>query len=349
MILPANNSLSETALDGIAEVARQKLPLEKTLPLLLADLPRGRTGRAWKNLLRRLAAGESLPSVVADSGRNAQLAALIEGGLNSNSLPEVLQQSLEDERAFRRLDQHFRGILLYSLLITTLAIYLATQILVAMVPLSVDILKEIANFGTVANVPGFSAVRLENLIYIQIAALRIRWWLILAPSILVGSIWLLSWVVPLGAASRYLPLIGPAYYWREYTRCARLLELYLRAGLTYPLALQYAGRGTRGLVARLSCNNLAQRISEGLPLEEAVNHAGSMPDSLLEILAQVTRQPHLGRMLRTLSDLYEQRSRESLRCFLLIWEPAVMLSILAILGLSFLTILPVIKLLGELT
>lgn len=325
--------ISVPLLEGVGEIARQKLPLEKTLPLLLSDLPRNRVGRGWKKILKRLEGGESLPSVAASGSGDVQLAALLEGGIRSGRLGEVLQQSLADDLAMRDLDRRFRGLLIYTLSITTLAIIAVTQILSAFMPIYEILLNEFEGSGLVG-MGGWNQLTVSGvLISLQYDIVRYRWWLAFFPAASVMFFWFLSVSIPLGPMLRYVPCIGAAQYWREFSRCTRLLELYLRAGLTYPQALQFAGNGTRGYSARFACRLLAKRIDEGVPLKEAVLHSGTMPESLTDSLVQVTDPKHLFPMLRSLGDLYEHRSREAMQWFLMIWEPLVLLSILLLVGL----------------
>lgn len=335
--------ITTPVMEGMTEVIRQNLPLEKTLPLVISDLPRNRAGRGWRKLLKRLEAGESLESVAAGSGGNSSFSTLLEGGIRSGRLVDVLQQSLADARTMRDLDRRFQGVMIYSLVITTLAIMAATQILSAYMPLYELILQDTEGLGPMGIGNWSRDVTVaEVLISIQYDIVRYRWWLALAPSGMVAFFWFLSVALPLGPLLRYVPCIGAAQYWREFSRCTRLLELYLRAGLTYPQALRFAGNGTRGYSARFACNGLAQRIDEGVPLSEAVLNSGAMPESLTDSLVRVTDPDHLCRMLRSLGDLYEHRSREAMQWFLLIWEPLVLMLILGLIGLTISVPLPLI-------
>ena len=236
--------------------------------------------------------------------------------------------------------------MIYSLGITTLALLAATQVLAAYMPVYELISRDFGGvLGTGGSAWGGSPTGdfMESLLRLQFWLVKWRWWIAFLPSGAVLLLWVISKGMPLGSLVRYVPCIGSAIYWREFSRCVRLLAQFLWAGVTYPRALHLAGRGSRGLSVRLSCQALSKRLSEGVPIREAVLSAESMPDSMTETLVGVEEQGAVCRMLRSLGDLYERRSREAMQWFLLIWEPCVMVLVLGIVGTTLLFLYPLLQ------
>ncbi len=108
--------------DEIAALARAGVPLDLGLKSLARDMP-GRLGKASAIIGERLAAGESLPQILAhdSSGLPPTYAAVVRAGLRAGRLPAALEGIAQALRRYLHLRRTIALALIYPLIVVVLA------------------------------------------------------------------------------------------------------------------------------------------------------------------------------------------------------------------------------------
>lgn len=106
-----------------------------------------------------------------------------------------------------------------------------------------------------------------------------------------------------------VPLIGPLWYWSAVAQWSRLLALLVDQELPLPAALRSAADGVEDANVRQVSQMLADQISAGRSLSQAIEASERLPLLMVPLVSWGERSGSLPESLRTVADMYESRVR----------------------------------------
>ena len=331
---------------AVATLAGSERPLTGGLQALAAEATSPRVRRALLDLSRRVAAGESLETALAnaDSGVPPALAAVVQAGQRSGQLPLALARYVDLVREGQELQRTLWVSLTYPVLL--LGGCVAVMVLLSAVVMPM--------FGSIFNDFGVELPSLTAAVLSLSHAVNGYWpWLLLAAASLAVVLYgIFRWTFSAAVRSRildYIPLIGPLHQNFAVARLCRMLSLLVAGRTPLPEALRLSGSAANPALAA-SAERIARGVEAGLPPEEAARHVGGLPTWIKPILRWHDRGPAFSEALDAAADLCITRSQSQITLATIVAEPAVIVFIGLTVGLSVISLfLPLVKLLNELS
>lgn len=282
-----------------------------------------RSGAPFSEALR--AAGLALPDYLFH---------LVSAGELTGKLAEALRGATEQMEYDERTRQDFRNALVYPAVLVVSGIAATLLIFVVVVPKFSNMLK-----SSRAQIPEMSRWVLEAGLFAKENLL----WLGLAIGALVAAA-LMAWA---NAATRQaaldtgarLPLLGEWLRNAEIGRWAKMLGTLLANKVPVVRALELSQAGVRitaiGHGLRLVQRDLraGQKLADALATHQIVNAMG------INLVRVGERSGELAPMLQTLGRVYDNASRDRMKRFLVLLEPATILIVGAVIAFIMIAIM----------
>ena len=282
-----------------------------------------RAGAAFSEALR--AAGLALPEYLFH---------LVSAGELTGKLAEALQSATAQMEYDERIRQDLRSALVYPAVLVVSGIAATLLIFVVVVPKFSNMLK-----SSRANIPEISRWVLEaglfakeNLLWLGLGAGAL-----VAAAIMAFANATLRQAV-LDASSR-LPLLGEWLRNAEIGRWAKMLGTLLANKVPVVRALELSQSGVRigdiahGLQLVLRDLRAGQKLAEALAIHQVVNAMG------INLVRVGERSGELAPMLLTLGRVYDTASRDRMKRFLVLLEPATILVVGAVIAFIMIAIM----------
>ena len=289
--------------EHLEALAKSGLPLAPGLRAAAEELSDRRLSATLVDFAEQLEMGRSLEEILAGQPRmvSTPVACLIEAGVRSGRLADGLAQLLEIDRSTRDPRRTVRLAISYPALL--LAGFI---VLVVFVGLFV--------------VPDLETVYNDFHVQIPLSTGLLFWFsgkrMVVAVGIALAAVPLL--ILMLRAAmspvmeSRVLariPFLGPILVWRAVAHWTRLLGLFVEQSIPVPEALRLASDGTSHAGVALDSRALAQAVSMGYSMADAIVAVTRLPQSLAPIVRRGEDTGTLADSLRTAGDMFENRVR----------------------------------------
>ncbi len=296
-----------------AEVARQMgemaasgLPLGGGLRAVALEL---RSGDALRSRLKVMAddldAGVPLNEVLAsqDSAFPAHFRGLVEAGVRTGRLPELLGEFAAHDRFGQEVHRRIWLGLFYPLVLLGLCVLLVAAFSIA----GRELLAILKDFGVTLPVVTMALLRLAESLG------EAGWWVIIGPVLASGFLALLVRglfsVHERRRLLRALPLFGPLVRWISLAEFCRVLASLVEADVPLPEALPLAGRSTRDAVLARGCESAAADLSDGRSLGEALAARGILSRGFDRFLSWAEGYRSLPESLLLASEMFEARAR----------------------------------------
>lgn len=313
-------ALSAAELTQLAEhlemLTRSGLPLAPGLRAMAKEHPRQRLSAALLEVAGQLEAGHTLDEALAGQPRlkDGNLGRLIEAGVRTGTLAQILSELVDIERASRELGRTIRLAISYPLLILASVVVLAILVSLFLLP-------------GFQEATGFQAIHLgwqldlsDRVSRIPLSTRIVMWFsgprLAIALACVAGGTALLALLIRLVCQPatywRWIektPFVGPMVLWRNVATWARLMGLFLEHGIPAPAALQMAASGVRDANVAEKSRALATFTSAGHGLAASVAADARLPASLWPLLRWGEDAGALPAALRTAGDMFENRVR----------------------------------------
>ena len=317
-------------LQGFRTLLAAGIPMDRALEMM-AELFRGGTmGAVAVFLLREVRGGSSL----SDAMHNAPgepfsrfLVQMVQAGQATGRLEEALDQAyrfLERSRDFRA---NLLGSLLYPAILLGASVISVVLLVAFVVPRFAGVF---AASGVLLPLPtrvllGVSIFLRENAIYLVAAAV-------------------LAYVLARGALSRpearrewdrgmmTWPVIGGTVSALETSRVMRSLSSLLSGGVPILHAFTIAREVSGNTAVRDGMETARLRIQGGAKVARALEEATPFPQLALHMIAVGEETGRLDAMLESVADTYEDTARRSLKNFLTLLEPVVILAMGLLVG-----------------
>ncbi len=304
----------------LAELTAADLPLASGLAVLAEEIPRGRTKRALQTVARRLDRGDSLDEALQGRGAPSELRALVEVGVRSNRLGEVLTEYVKQSRRSVELRRKAMYSIGYAGVVGMACLGVLLVLLIFLIPQFRNIFEDfgielpsltMAVFALSDLVRNYGIAILSGLVLLIGICVRI-----------LRTVWTASWRRRILG---WVPVIGPTLRHMSFARFTRMLSLLVDNNTPLPAAIRLAGKATNDSALEEDADRLADVLETRGLNDLPFPIASRFPPSFMQVLTAVGRRPNLGETLAALADDYENRSEVRIFALAPVLEPVVIL------------------------
>ena len=321
---------------------RAGITLPNALQRLALDSKGTKAGRVLDSLVEQVSVGVPLHRAMAEFPRlfTPEITAVIEAGEVSGQLPEVFA-SLQANLEWRdQLVADVRQALMYPVIVMGAASALVLMLFTLVVPKFVKLLGELS-----------LEVPLLTRIVMAISRGLLQGWpvlLALAIALPVGlrcglrSPRFAAWF---DRQKMELPVFGPLVAMIALSRFSHNLALLYRAGIPLLRGLEICRNlvGNRALAAALE--DAHRGVLEGRPLSRCLGDHPEFPQTLVTMIATGETSGTLDTALQGVADYYNKIIPRRIKVVFAVFNPVMMLSLIAVVGLVALAvILPILQL-----
>jgi general secretion pathway protein F len=332
-------------LQGFRTLLTAGIPMDRALEMLAELFRDGPMGRVATSLLRDVRAGSSL----SDAMRKAPgspfsrfLVQMVHAGQATGRLEEALDEAyrfLDRSRDFRA---NLVGSLLYPAILLAASVLSVILLVVFVVPRFAGVF---AASGVLLPLPtrillGVSTFFRDYALYLVAAFAAAGWF---ARSILSRPEARRDW----DRGKLSWPLVGGTLAAMETSRVARSLSSLLAGGVPILSAFVIAREVSGNAAVREGMEAARLRIQGGAKVAQALGETTPFPALALQMIAVGEETGRLEAMLESVADSYEETARRSLKNFLTLLEPAVILGMGLLVGFIVLAIFLAIFRLNE--
>lgn len=326
----------------ISLLLRAGITLPNALDRMTEDFRGTRLGVVLATLREQVAIGVPLHQAFEAYPRifTPEICAVIEAGEVSGKLPEVFESL---QAYYEWLDQllgEIRHALIYPVIVMVASLGLVLMLFTVVVPKFVGLLQQLA-----LEVPALTRV------VMSLSQVLVHWW-----PVVVG----LAVALPLLArwarrspniAPRYdralmrLPVFGPLIAMVALSRFAHNLALLYRAGIPLLRGLEIC----RNLVGNRAVEEALVAVHggvlEGRPMSRCLAQHDVFPQTVVTMIATGETSGTLDFALQSIADYYNKIIPRRIKVVFAIFNPVMMLSLIALVGLVALAvILPILQL-----
>lgn len=317
-------------LQGFRTLLAAGVPMDRALEMM-ADLFRnGPMGPVAVSLLREVRAGSSLSDAMRKApGAPFQrfLVQMVQAGQATGRLEEALDQAcrfLERSRDFR---SDLLGSLLYPILLLGASIVSVVLLVVFVIPRFAGVF---ASSGVLLPLPTRALLAVSmflrgNLLYLLAGGVAI---LAAARAALSRPEARRDW----DRGKMRWPLVGETVSAMETSRVMRSLSSLLSGGVPILSAFVIAREVSGNSAVREGMEAARLKVQGGAKVARALGETTPFPELALQMIAVGEETGRLEEMLASVADTYEDRARRSLKNFLTILEPVVILAMGLLVG-----------------
>jgi general secretion pathway protein F len=331
-------------LQGFKTLLSAGIPMDRALEMMSELFREGPMGAVATSLLRDVRAGSSLSDAMRKAPGNPFsrfLVQMVQAGQATGRLEEALDQAYRFMERSRDFRANILGSLLYPAILLVASV-LSVVLLVVFVPRFAGVF---AASGVLLPLPtrillGISTFLRENAVYL-VAVIAALWWL--ARSVLSRPDARRDW----DRGKMTWPLVGGTLSAMETSRVARSLSSLLTGGVPILSAFVIAREVSGNAAVREGMEAARLRIQGGAKVAQALGETTPIPPLALQMIAVGEETGRLEAMLESVADSYEETARRSLKNFLTLLEPAVILGMGLLVGFIVLSIFLAIFRLNE--
>ena len=317
-------------LQGFRTLLTAGVPMDRALEMM-ADLFRaGPMGPVAVSLLREVRAGSSL----SDAMRKAHgapfsrfLVQMVQAGQATGRLEEALDQAyrfLERSRDFR---SNLLGSLLYPIILLAASIVSVVLLVVFVIPRFAGVFS---SSGVLLPLPTRALLAVStfleaNFLYLLAAGGVL---FMLARAMLSRPEARRDW----DRGKMTWPFVGETVAAMETSRVMRSLSSLLSGGVPILAAFVIAREVSGNTAIREGMEEARLKVQGGAKVARALGEATPFPELALQMIAVGEETGRLEEMLASVADTYEDRARRSLKNFLTILEPVVILGMGLLVG-----------------
>jgi type IV pilus assembly protein PilC len=300
---PLSREESRLLAEQLAVLAKAGLPLASGLRAAAEEMPSPRLAAAMAGVAERLEAGRSLDDVLRGSPRlmPEHMLRLIETGIRSGNLADVLSHLVEIDRATFDVRRSIRMAIAYPLLLMLLCMMLLSFVAMFVVP---DLRQVMSDFGTdlpwitttlfwfsgekvvlILGTAFTAATMVFVLMRVSMAPQQWRWW------------------------TTKIPLFGPMFLWRGLANWARLAALLLKQGIPAPEAMRLAATGVSDALMAVEGLRLSRTVAGGRSVADSLEIIGSLPESIVPLVRWGAQHNSLAEAFDTVAGMFENRLR----------------------------------------
>ncbi|HSY27503.1 MAG TPA: type II secretion system F family protein [Burkholderiaceae bacterium] len=269
---------------------------------------------------------------------------LVGAGELTGKLAQALHGATDQMEYEQKIQQEMRNALIYPSVLVFAGIAATLLIFIIVVPKFTNILK-----NTHAQIPAISVWVLKTGMFVK---LNLLWFGLGSAALVLGSVLFLSNPKArkqLMEGISHLPLIGTWLVHTEIGRWAAMLGTLLDNRVPIVRAMELAESGVQlksvSHKLQLAVRDLraGKKLADALALHQTINPMG------INLVRVGERTGELPGMLKTLGKMYENASRERMKRFLILLEPATILIVGCVIGFIMVAIMLAITSISTIT
>lgn len=318
----------------LAQLVRAKIPLYESLVAIEDQLRTERYHRILLSLTEQVKAGNALFKALASFPESFPplYIAMVQAGESSGSLEVVLDRLAKLLTKQALLRKQITTALIYPALLFGFSLLIIAMLVGFVVPSLEGVFE------------GRELNSYTQLILSVSHGLRSFWWLFLL--LLVGGVSAIIWALRQPAFFRRielfamrLPFIGPVMMQAALVRLTRTMGTLHEGGLPLIDALRLSKAVVQNGPLQEELEQMEQRILSGASFGAQVRRLHYLPSMATRMLAIGDESGHLGQMLGTVSDVYEENVEKSIEQALSFLQPVILLVMGALIGAILLAVL----------
>ncbi|MEO6001805.1 MAG: type II secretion system F family protein [Opitutus sp.] len=317
-----------------------------TLPTALKRLGEDnagtRLGELLEGLREQVAIGEPLNEAMNNYPKvfSRQITAMIKAGEASGRVPEVFDSLSSYYEWLDQLTSEIRQALIYPVMVLGASMSLVLLLFTFVVPRFVTLLTELH-----LKIP----VLTQIVMWLSQALLR-SWPVLIGALVILPVAWKFAMRIPAVArafdsAMMSIPIFGPLLAMFSLSRFSNNLAMLYRAGIPLVRGIEICRQlvGNRAIEAAVEHVRLG--VLEGTPLHRCMAQHRVFPRTMITMIATGETSGSLDVALQSVSDYYNKIIPRRIKIVFAIFDPVMMISLIAIVGVVALSvILPILQL-----
>lgn len=321
---------------------RSGITLPNALDRLADDFEESKMGVVAKAIAEKVALGTPLHDAMETYPRvfSRQVVAMVQAGEVSGRMPEVFQSLSAYFEWMDHLMSDVRQALIYPIIVTTAAMALVLLLFTFIVPRFVGLLTDLS-----LEVPPLTRV-----VMAISHALVQGWPLIVAfvvglPIALKIALRTPRFACAFDRALMRIPVFGPLVAMFALSRFTQNLGMLYRAGIPLLKGLEISQNLVGNRAIEFALDDVRRGVLEGTPMSKSLAKHEEFPSTLVTMIATGESSGHLDTALQSVSEYYNTLIPRRIKIVFAIFNPVVMMSLIAIVGVVALSvILPILQL-----
>lgn len=326
----------------MALLLKAGVTLPAALQRLAEDNEGTRLGVMLQGLREQVAIGVPLNEAMARFPRvfSRQITAMIKAGETSGRVPEVFESLSGYYEWLDQLTSDIRQALIYPMMVMSASLMLVLLLFTFVVPRFVSLLTEL-----------HLKIPLLTQIVMTISGGLIQCWPILLGAIFVAPIaWKAAMRSPAFAcgfdrAVMRVPIFGPLIAMFSLSRFTNNLAMLYRAGIPLVRGIEICRQLVGNRAIEAAVEHARMGVLEGTPLHRCMAQHDVFPKTMITMIATGETSGSLDVALQSVSDYYNKIIPRRIKVVFAIFDPVMMISLIAIVGVVALSvILPILQL-----
>lgn len=299
-------------------------------------------GEVIAGLRDQVAIGTPLNLTMAKYPRvfSRHVTSMIEAGEVSGRLPEVFESLSAYYEWLDQLTGDIRQALIYPLMVMTAALSLVLMLFTFVVPKFVGLLSEL-----------HLKIPLLTQIVMAISTVLLRGWPVLLAVFIGGPIALRlalrneKFARGFDRAIMDIPIFGPLIAMFAFSRFASNLAMLYRSGITMLRGLEICRDLVGNHAVAHAIDDVHRGVLEGTPLHRCLALHELFPKTMVTMIATGETSGSLDTALQSISDYYNKIIPRRIKMVFSIFDPVMMVSLIAVVGVVALSVvLPILQL-----
>ena len=326
----------------MALLLKAGITLANSLERLAADSDGSRLGVVLTGLREQVAIGVPLNQAMARYPQvfSKQITAMVEAGEVSGKLPEVFESLSSYYEWLDQLTGDIRQALIYPLMVMTASLALVLMLFTFVVPRFVSLLTDLN-----------LKVPLLTRIVMTISETLVHYWPVLVLLIVGVPIGLkFALKVPAFAcafdrALMRIPIFGPLVAMFALSRFSQNLAMLYRSGITLLRGLEICRQLVGNRAIENALEDVRRGVLEGTPMHKCLAQHDVFSPTLVTMISTGESSGSLDFALQSVADYYNKIIPRRIKIVFAIFDPVMMVSLIAIVGIVALSvILPILQL-----
>lgn len=316
--------------------------LPNALDRMAEDTEGTRLGEVTTGLRDQVAIGTPLHGTMAKYPRvfSPQITSMIEAGEVSGRLPEVFENLSSYYEWVDQLTSDIRQALIYPLMVMAAALSLVLLLFTFVVPKFVGLLNEL-----------HLKIPILTQIVMIISNSLLRGWPLLLGLVVGGPIALRialrneEFARAFDRALMKIPIFGPLIAMFAFSRFAHNLAMLYRSGITLLRGLEICRDLVGNHAVAHALDDVHRGVLEGTPLNKCLAQHEVFPKTLVTMIATGESSGSLDFALQSVADYYNKIIPRRIKIVFSIFDPVMMVSLIAVVGVVALSVvLPILQL-----
>ena len=326
----------------MALLLKAGITLPKSLDRLAQDFDGTKLGTVLCGVREQVAIGTPLNQAMARYPRvfSRQITAMIEAGEVSGKLPEVFESLSDYYEWLDQLTGDIRQALIYPLMVMSASMALVLLLFTFVVPRFVGLLTELN-----------LKVPMLTRIVMAISETLVGYWPVLL-AVLIGVPVGLKLALKIPAFARgfdralmRIPIFGQLVAMFALSRFSQNLAMLYRSGITLLRGLEICQQLVGNRAVEHALEDVRRGVLEGTPLSQCLTRHDVFSPTLITMISTGESSGSLDFALQSVADYYNKIIPRRIKIVFAIFDPVMMVSLIAIVGVVALSvILPILQL-----